>query len=315
MHSAAMSAEDLPLPPRSHSGKRQSLARFVPPSQLRRPRGCQQQVAAVCYRLSGANIEFLLVRTRGGRWTFPKGGVELGLTHAQAAALEAYEEAGVHGRIEEVSFARYTRRKRGRRREDGPEIAVNAYLCEVVRLSRPQEANRHPTWFSAGKAKRRLQEERSPENGAELADVVDRAVDRIHDSHIRDLHTIAALATDALQKVQFEPPVTQARMAEASFFGYVRRQTNGLGHSALELAVQTYLSRALRSDPATGFSRNAPPLTAGKKQSPKRRESGHDILPAHIEDPGPARTAQAESSSNRKTDPPRAVQIIEIDQG
>ena len=51
------------------------------------------------------------MRTRGGRWTFPKGRVESGLTHAQAAALEAFEEAGVHGRIEEAAFARYVRVK------------------------------------------------------------------------------------------------------------------------------------------------------------------------------------------------------------
>ena len=63
-------------------------------------------MAAVCYRVRGAGIEFLLIRTRrSGRWTFPKGSAEPGLTHAQAAALEAFEEAGVHGRIEE-SFIR-----------------------------------------------------------------------------------------------------------------------------------------------------------------------------------------------------------------
>jgi len=55
----------------------------------------------------GRGIEFLLVQTRGGRWIFPKGGVERGLTRAQSAALEAFEEAGVHGRIEAAAFARY----------------------------------------------------------------------------------------------------------------------------------------------------------------------------------------------------------------
>src|SRR5438270_2298976 len=71
-----------------------------------------EQVAAVCYRLRGSQIEFLLVQTDAGRWTFPKGNAEPGLTQAQSAALEAFEEAGVHGRIEEAAFARYTRRKR-----------------------------------------------------------------------------------------------------------------------------------------------------------------------------------------------------------
>src|ERR1700733_5655545 len=67
----------------------------------------RQQVAAICYRTGTRGIEFLLVRTRGGRWIFPKGGVEAGLRQAQSAALEAFEEAGVHGRIEEMPFARY----------------------------------------------------------------------------------------------------------------------------------------------------------------------------------------------------------------
>src|SRR5579864_9674231 len=126
-------------------------------SQLRKLRGCDQ-VAAVCYRVRSSGIEFLLVRTNSGHWTFPKGNAEPGLTHAQAAALEAFEEAGVHGRIEEASFARYVRRKRGslRNSTSSPEVAVQAHLCEVSRLDPPQERNRNPTWLSPEKAKRRL---------------------------------------------------------------------------------------------------------------------------------------------------------------
>src|SRR5215470_13683772 len=86
--------------------------RFETPGRIRRAnRGVQigerQQVAAVCFRILSTGIEFLLVRTRRNRWTFPKGGVQPGLTHAQSAAIEAYEEAGVHGRIEEATFAQY----------------------------------------------------------------------------------------------------------------------------------------------------------------------------------------------------------------
>src|SRR5277367_6536139 len=120
--------------------------KFVRLAHLRRLRGCHQ-VAAVCYRVRSAGIEFLLVRTRGGeRWTFPKGCAEPGLTHAQAAALEAFEEAGVHGRIEEAPFARY-RRKSGDKKDrasksEQKRVAVNAYLCEVLRLSPPQEFKR-----------------------------------------------------------------------------------------------------------------------------------------------------------------------------
>jgi 8-oxo-dGTP pyrophosphatase MutT (NUDIX family) len=206
----------------------------------------RQQVAAVCYRASAHGIEFLLVRTRGGRWIFPKGGVEPGLTQAQSAALEAFEEAGVHGRIEEMAFARYRvdksadkksgRDKRGGNgqgvvgrqslvdqkafrevaRDDGRENkrstetaraaaengeTVTAHLCEVSHLEAPQEAYRTPTWFSADKAKRRLMANRDDEFGAELANVVDRAVSRI-----RRLAASAGkeFQNDGLRRARFE---------------------------------------------------------------------------------------------------------------
>jgi 8-oxo-dGTP pyrophosphatase MutT (NUDIX family) len=163
--------------------------KFLQLSQLRKLRGCEQ-VAAVCYRIRAGGIEFLLVRTNSGHWTFPKGSTEPGLTHAQAAALEAFEEAGVHGRMEEASFTQYVRRKRTdtrAARSAEKELVVSAHLCEVRRLCQPQEPNRDPTWFSAEKAKRRLREDRPPEFAAELARVVDRAVARIQRLRLRTL--------------------------------------------------------------------------------------------------------------------------------
>src|SRR5262252_5428446 len=134
----------------------QPSARFFPPSELREMRG-HEQVAAVCYRIRNRKIEFLLVQTRGGRWTFPKGSAEPGLTPAQAAALEAFEEAGVHGRMEEASFARYVRRKRRASQRDAmaTDVVFNAHLCEVLWLGPAQESGRNPTWFSPEKTKRR----------------------------------------------------------------------------------------------------------------------------------------------------------------
>jgi 8-oxo-dGTP pyrophosphatase MutT (NUDIX family) len=194
--------------------KYQSSAKFVRLAELRKLRECEQ-VAAVCYRVRGGEIEFLLVKTGKGRWIFPKGSVEPGLTHAQAAALEAFEEAGVHGRMEEASFTRYIRRRRRESRNAAgksaeKESAVNAHLCEVLRLVPPQELGRNPTWFSPEKAKRRLQENRTPDFGGELARVVDRAVSRIRRSRsviaraVRDLPPqVRGLENSGLQKVQF----------------------------------------------------------------------------------------------------------------
>ena len=189
--------------------------RFFRISQLRRLCECEK-VAAVCYRFNGHGIEFVLVQTRGGRWTFPKGTVEPGLTHAQSAALEAYEEAGVHGRMEEASFSRYFRRAKGSGRTR--KTVVNTHLCEVWRQESPPERKRNPTWFTPEETKRHLRKGRSAEDGAEMARVVGRAVARIERLHgslgslpdaemletpERNGGKLAIRKKDALQKVEF----------------------------------------------------------------------------------------------------------------
>ena len=166
-----------------------------PPSRSRQSQGGRQQVAAVCFRILSTGIEFLLVRTRRNRWTFPKGGVQPGCTFAQSAAIEAYEEAGVHGRIEESAFAQY---KNGKLRSGECQV-INAHLCEVLRLGEPEELNRDPTWFSPEKTKRRLAEARTAENANELAHVVDRAVARI-----RRFPARAIVGNDPLMRITFE---------------------------------------------------------------------------------------------------------------
>ena len=191
----------------------QPQAKSVRLSQISKMRECEQ-VAAVCYRIRRGTIEFLLVQTRGSaRWIFPKGSAEPGLTHAQAAAVEAFEEAGVHGRIEEDAFVRYASRRQGNRRNTRRSMAkalvVSAHLCEVRRLSNPKEPNRNRTWFSVEETKQRLREDRNDEEGAEFVRVVQRAIARINrwcsateapiDQPARNLHR-----NDELHRVQFE---------------------------------------------------------------------------------------------------------------
>jgi 8-oxo-dGTP pyrophosphatase MutT (NUDIX family) len=206
----------------------------------------RQQVAAVCYRIRKRGIEFLLVQTRGGRWIFPKGGVEPGLTLAQSAALEAFEEAGVHGRMEEIPFARYFRRRPDVTAiglESETPLAVAAHLCEVTRLEPPQESNRNPTWFSAENAKRCLIEDRAREFGSELAHVVDRAVSRIQ--RLRSGHQTsfrARIDADALRRVSLEAP-----------------EGRRLGDStATEIAVQAHSQEFRPMSGPAGIGRIAP---------------------------------------------------------
>jgi 8-oxo-dGTP pyrophosphatase MutT (NUDIX family) len=227
-------------------------AEFVRLSQLRKLSECEQ-VAAVCYRVRSSGIEFLLVRTRsGGRWTFPKGSAEPGLTHAQAAALEAFEEAGVHGRIEEAAFARYVRRESDSVRKSagrsGKKLAVNAHLCLVSRLSTPKESERNRTWFSVEDAKCRLGEGRTRSEGTGFARVVDRAVERIQrlsagtgmvdrrqaDRPQQDQSPPHIPQKDALQKVQFES-FAEDRGREASFMQHIHRQLGGIRRFAVPM--------------------------------------------------------------------------------
>jgi ADP-ribose pyrophosphatase YjhB (NUDIX family) len=236
----------------------QPAARLVRLSQLRKLSECEQ-VAAVCYRVRGVGIEFLLIRTRGsGRWTFPKGSAEPGLTHAQAAALEAFEEAGVHGCIEEAAFAQYRRKRGGERKSSRrparKEFAVNAHLCEVLRLSEPKESNRNRTWFSGADAKLRLQEGRELNDGREFTRVVDKAVTRIQRSHEetcivdgraqRELvrqHPVrwGTQKKDALQTVQFEPSMqAHGRAQEAEFMAYIRWQRGEVRQSAVPVGAR-----------------------------------------------------------------------------
>ncbi len=146
-----------------------------------RPRSNPERihVAAVCYRVHRSELEFLLVRTRSGPWTFPKGGVDQDASNANAAAREAYEEAGVKGRVENTPFVSYLHCKRTRLRSCRRVVLVDAYLCEVIRLVPPQELHRDPTWFCAAKAKQRLRKYRTPEYAAEAVRVIDRAMERI----------------------------------------------------------------------------------------------------------------------------------------
>lgn len=243
MRAASGKIRELHLPMfRSAAELSRDSAKDVRLSQLRKLRECEQ-VAAVCYRKRRGGIEFLLVQTRGGnRWTFPKGSTEPGLTHAQAAALEAFEEAGVHGRIEEASFSRYVLRKRSTARKPGTrsvsaELSVNAHLCEVSRLSPPQESNRNRTWFSVQDARQCLREGRSAGDGAAFARVIEKAVRRIRrsydgtatvgeppNSNLQQDARLVTLQKDALQNVQLE---ACERLAQAaSLTRYIHRPGN-----------------------------------------------------------------------------------------
>ena len=110
------------------------------------------QVAAICVRRSEAGAtEVVLVTSRGSqRWVVPKGWPWAGRPDHEAAAGEAWEEAGVRGVTTPNSIGSYTYRKN----TGVNELVVHVYVMQVteVLLVWPENAQRQRQWFSLDEA-------------------------------------------------------------------------------------------------------------------------------------------------------------------
>ena len=137
-----------------------------------------EQAAAICYRLVNNSTEYLLVRTRSGRWTFPKGMVEPEEEGWSAAEREAFEEAGVTGIISHESLTTYLHAKKAWE-DEGKETRVHAFLLEVKKTQIPEEQHRDPTWFPFSAAEDALVEGRPSKYAEELRRILREADKRI----------------------------------------------------------------------------------------------------------------------------------------
>lgn len=118
------------------------------------------QVAALCTREAGKKTEILLVTSRGaGRWILPKGWPMPDRSLAEAAAQEAWEEAGVCGSVDPASIGSYSARKRS---DGGVEMAcrVHVFRLHVASLSDtyPEAGQRRRRWVSPAQAAELVQE-------------------------------------------------------------------------------------------------------------------------------------------------------------
>src|SRR5262249_28621308 len=156
------------------------LARLTPRTDL------PIQVAAVCYRRSESSVEFLLVKTSAGKWTFPKGRLNPSMSASESAAREAWEEAGARGRIAERHFGSYLDTKRALGHDPhSREVRIITYLLEVYSTVEPEENGRYPTWYGAREAKRRLAEGRTSAYAKPIAKIVDSALERLTKTQVR----------------------------------------------------------------------------------------------------------------------------------
>jgi 8-oxo-dGTP pyrophosphatase MutT (NUDIX family) len=109
---------------------------------VRRPFVLPQQAAAIPVRRNTSAFEVCLIRRKGSTsWGIPKGSVDPGDTHEETALKEAWEEAGISGRLIGMSLGRYEYEKW----DTTFEVAV--YLMEVL--------EQHPKWLEARFRERR----------------------------------------------------------------------------------------------------------------------------------------------------------------
>ena len=133
---------DPPIPQKKAFGKKGRAVRI--------------QYGALPYRFTKAGVlQILVVTTRTTRrWIIPKGWPMTGRKPAQAAAQEAYEEAGVRGDISTKSIGAFTYEKllNG---EDGAipcEVRVFALLVKRQAKSWPEAAERELQWLTLDEA-------------------------------------------------------------------------------------------------------------------------------------------------------------------
>lgn len=118
-----------------------------------------RQVAALCYRTS-PRLEILLVTSRETRrWVTPKGWPMPARADHAAAAVEAFEEAGVDGVIHERSLGVFSYDKVLKSTEIRAVTAA-LYPLEVVvmRADWPERGQRDRRWFTPAEAAEAVQE-------------------------------------------------------------------------------------------------------------------------------------------------------------
>jgi 8-oxo-dGTP pyrophosphatase MutT (NUDIX family) len=110
-----------------------------------------QRAGALPYRWVNGVTEVLLVTSRlNGDWVIPKGHLEPDMTPPEVAVMEAFEEAGVRGKLGEPALGSYVRGL----------ATVLVFPLEVTHEldSWPEQHERKRAWFPLEEAVRQVPE-------------------------------------------------------------------------------------------------------------------------------------------------------------
>ncbi|MBN3922706.1 NUDIX hydrolase [Nostoc sp. NMS4] len=112
-----------------------------------------KQSGVIPYRVNNGKVEILLITTRDFQhWVIPKGDIPNGMSPPASAAKEAWEEAGIIGKVDANKLGTYKYRKQGK------IYCVKMYLLSVDMLSEdyPEASKRKRQWVEVNKAIRRV---------------------------------------------------------------------------------------------------------------------------------------------------------------
>ena len=107
------------------------------------------QSGIIPFRRKDDYIEVLLITNKKkDKWGIPKGLVEEGLSASESAQKEAFEEAGIYGKIYKPSLGKYSIRK-----WDG-KCRIKVFAMEVTQIldKWPEEILRRRQWYSVEEA-------------------------------------------------------------------------------------------------------------------------------------------------------------------
>lgn len=120
----------------------------------------RNQVGALCWRMRGKRPEILLISSRDtGRWVIPKGWPMADRLSPEAAAREAWEEAGAEGEVDTKALGFFAYRK-GLDAVHSVPCVVEVFSLQVKRLvtTYPEKGQRQRKWFSPEKAAKKVDE-------------------------------------------------------------------------------------------------------------------------------------------------------------
>ncbi|UBF27655.1 NUDIX hydrolase [Kovacikia minuta CCNUW1] len=113
------------------------------------------QSGVIPYRIKNGKVEVLLITSSSGKhWVIPKGWITPWLTPAASAEKEAWEEAGIKGKVSKLAIGSYEVQKWG----FPCQVGVFPMTVETELANYPEAKRRKRQWMSLTRAIQHLRE-------------------------------------------------------------------------------------------------------------------------------------------------------------